>query len=89
MKQIDISTLTEPLSADSPAGPDLEYDPAFVALEDAARTEPEQQFGDTIVAAEEPAWDRVRDLAVELLARSKDLRAALYLLQALVHGHGL
>lgn len=89
MKQIDISTLTEPLSADSPAGPDLEYDPAFVALEDAARTEPEQQFGDTIVAAEEPAWDRVRDLAVELLARSKDLRAALYLLQALVHGNGL
>jgi type VI secretion system protein ImpA len=67
----------------------LEYDPDFVALEDAVRIEPEQQFGDTIVPAEEPEWESVRELAVELLSRTKDLRAAVHLVGALVHGNGL
>jgi type VI secretion system protein ImpA len=89
MKPIDIASLSQPISPDSPAGPDLEYDAGFVALEDAARVEPEQQFGDTIVAAEEPDWEKVHDLAVDLLSRSKDLRAATYLVQALVHLNGL
>jgi len=89
MKRIDISSLSEPISADSPAGPDLEYDSEFIALEEAARTEPEQQFGSTIVAAAEPEWDSVRNLAVALLSRSKDLRVTMYLVQALTHGNGL
>ena len=89
MKRIDIPSLSEPISPDSPSGPDLEYDPGFVGLEEAARREPEQQFGDTIVAAEEPDWEAVRDLALELLSRSKDLRAATYLVQALVQGEGM
>lgn len=89
MKPIDVQALTAPISEDPPSGPDLEYDPASVALEEAARAQPEQQFGDTIVAAAEPDWARVRDLAVGLLERSKDLRAALYLVQALTQGNGL
>jgi type VI secretion system protein ImpA len=89
MKPIDVQALTAPISEDAPSGPDLEYDPASVALEEAARTQPEQQFGDTIVAAGEPDWAKVRDLAVGLLERSKDLRAALYLVQALTQGNGL
>jgi len=89
MKQIDVMSLAVPISADAPSGQDLEYDHSFAALEDAVRTEPEQQFGETVVAAEEPDWVTVRDLAVEILSRSKDLRAAVYLVQALVHGNGL
>lgn len=89
MKPIDVQALIAPISEDAPSGPDLEYDSASVALEEAARAQPEQQFGDTIVAAAEPDWARVRDLAVGLLERSKDLRAALYLVQALTQGNGL
>lgn len=89
MKPIDVQALTAPVSEDAPSGPDLEYDPASVALEEAARTQPEQQFGDTIVAAGEPDWAKVRDLSVGLLERSKDLRVALYLVQALTQGNGL
>ena len=89
MKSIDVEALARPISAEEPSGPDLEYDPDFMALEEAARTEPEQQFGDTIVAAREPDWPKVRELACAVLARSKDLRAALYLVQALTQGNGL
>ena len=89
MKPIDVQSLAAPISTDAPSGPDLEYDPALVALEEALRAEPEQQFGDIIVAAGQPDWTKVRDLAVEVLERSKDLRAALYLVQALTQGNGL
>lgn len=89
MDTIDIQSLTQPISADAPSGEDLEYDQAFVELEDAVRTEPEQQFGDTLIAATEPEWDSVRKRAAALLTRTKDLRVALYLTQALTHGSGL
>jgi type VI secretion system protein ImpA len=89
MNPIDVSTLTEPVSADAPSGADLEYDPGFIELEESIRIEPEQQFGDTVIAAEEPDWVAVRNLAVELLSHSKDLRAVLYLVQALLKGNGL
>jgi len=89
MQAIDLPSLIQPISADAPSGEDLEYDQEFVALEDAVRTEPEQQFGDTLIAATEPEWESVRQQAVSLLARTKDLRVALYLTQALTHGRGL
>ncbi len=89
MQPIDVEALAKPISAEEPSGPDLEYDPDFMALEEAARTEPEQQFGNTIIAAREPDWPKVRDLACTVLSRSKDLRAALYLVQALTQGNGL
>ena len=37
------------LIAEAPAGPDLSYDPEFLALEQAAQGKAEQQFGDTII----------------------------------------
>lgn len=89
MPAIDLSQLTAPLSSDDPSGPDLEYDPDFLALEQALRVEPEQQFGDTIIAATEVDWKKVLDLSSSLLARTRDLRIALYATQALTHRFGL
>lgn len=89
MTTLPFSELLTPVSADAPAGEDLEYDPQFVAIEDAMRSEPEQQFGDTIVAATEADWHTVKGLAQELLLRSKDLRVVVYLVQALTHEDGL
>jgi type VI secretion system protein ImpA len=81
---IDIESLLAPVSAESPCGPDLEYDPAFLDLDQAARGKPEQQFGDTVIPAEEPDWGAVRAGAIALLGRTKDLRVAVMLLRSLV-----
>lgn len=85
---IDLDQLLAEASESPPCGPDLEYDAAFLELEQASRGKPEQQYGDTVVPAEEPAWVQVRKLAPDLLIRSKDLRVAALLAQALVCTEG-
>jgi type VI secretion system protein ImpA len=89
MASIDSDTLLQPIAEDDPAGPDLEYDPAYLAAFRAAEGTPERQMGGTLVAAEEPDWRQVRDLAQKLLTRSKDLRAAVLFTRALLHIQGL
>jgi type VI secretion system protein ImpA len=81
--------LLEPITADPPCGPDLEYDRDFLALNQAAQGKPEQQFGDTLVPAEEPDWADVRQRAVALFARTKDLRVAVLLTRALTRVDGM
>lgn len=73
---LDLDALLAPLEENPPAGPDLEYDAEWQALERLAQGKPEQQFGDTIIPAEEPDWADVSTRAVALLGRSKDLRSA-------------
>jgi type VI secretion system protein ImpA len=65
MALIDVDALLAPVSEDAPCGPDLEYDAEFLALEDAARGKAEQQFGDTIIPAEDPDWRKVQQLSGE------------------------
>jgi type VI secretion system protein ImpA len=77
MLVIELEPLLAPVSEETPAGPDLGYDPDFAALETAARGKSEQQFGDTVIPAEEPNWRDVIGKAEALLARSKDLRVAI------------
>lgn len=79
---IDIERLCAPVSPDAPCGTDLEYDPDFLSLEKALQGKPEQQFGETIVAAQAPDWREVLGLSEGLLARTKDLRIAVTLLRA-------
>lgn len=80
---MEIESLLNPISEQTPSGPDLEYDQEFLALDQAARGKAEQQFGDTIVAAEEPSWPDVRKRAEALFSRSKDIRIAVPLVRAL------
>ena len=91
MNQIDdsvVDELLQALSQDAPCGNDLEYDPQFLAFEIAAKGKPEVQYGDTITPATEPDWKAVQTLALELLARSRDLRVAVPLTRALLHMQG-
>ena len=74
MPPLDAGTLLEVVSEDSPAGPNLEFDPDFGALERAAQGKPEQQYGGTIIPAEEPDWKEVESQAGALLERTRDLR---------------
>ena len=89
MAILDVDRLLEPVSDDSPCGPNLEYDDAYAAFERAARGKAEQQYGETIIPAEEPDWPEVRRLGVELVARTKDLRVACQLARGLLETDGL
>lgn len=62
----------EPLDGEA-CGDDLEYDPTFLELDQAAAGKPETQFA----AAEPPQWPQVRELAEDLLGRTRDLRVGM------------
>ncbi len=81
---MELAVLLEEISFQAACGPNLEYDPEFMALEQAAQGKPEQQFGDMIVPAVEPDWDDVRARAEALFSRTKDLRVAILLVRALL-----
>jgi len=86
---IDVEKLLAEISPDAPCGEDLSYDPAFLELERVARGTEEQQVGDTIVPAEEPNWRDVRDQALALMERTKNLSVIKYLVVSLMSIEGL
>ena len=71
-----------PISEESPSGDDLEYSQEFAELEAAATQTPEQEFGDVLIPAKAPEWQRVLELATALSKRSHDLRVLLLLARA-------
>lgn len=81
---MQIADLLTEIAPDAACGPDLEYDADFLALEQAAKGKPEQQFGDTIVPAVDPNWVEVHTRAEALFSRTKDLRVAVLLTRALL-----
>lgn len=89
MIDLDLEGLLAPISSDSACGPDLTYDPDFLALEQAAQGKSEQQFGDTVIPAEEPDWQDVKRRSEALLSRSKDLRVAVLLARAVTRLHNV
>lgn len=64
---------------DAPSGENLEYDPEFMAMEVAAQPEEERQAGDEIVEGKDPDYKDLAEKARGVLARSHDIRAAVYL----------
>ena len=89
MNPLPVEELLAPLSEDAPCGTDLEYDTAFLALQEGARGKPEQQFGDTLIAAQPPDWREVFDQALSLARRTRDLRVAVLLARSAARLHGL
>ena len=89
MRIVDVEALLQVLSEAEPCGPNLEYDPAFFELEQAALGKPEVQYGDTITPAVPPEWKVVKKQALDLLDRTRDLRVAVPLLRSLLALHGL
>lgn len=78
-----------PLTDGTPAGPNLELDPAFSELERAAQGKPESQYGETVEPAVPPVWKDVAALAESLLERTRDLRVMALLAVARLHLHGI
>ncbi|MEO0387070.1 MAG: type VI secretion system protein TssA [Pseudomonadota bacterium] len=79
---MDLTELLGTFDDGSGPGEDMEYEPAFTALELAAKPGEERVMGDEVLEAEEPNWREVRDKALEVLTESKDLRAAIHLARA-------
>ena len=89
LSQSTLESLATPISAEQPSGPDIAYDPDFIEFEGLATAKAEQQFGETIMPAEEPNWGVVAERAETLLQKSKDLRVAVALTRALTHQSGI
>lgn len=89
MSIVDVDVLLEDLEEAAPCGPNLEYDPAFMELEQSALGKPEVQYGDTIVPAVPPEWKQVKKQALDLFARTRDLRVAMPLVRALLALHAM
>jgi type VI secretion system protein ImpA len=89
MSIVDVDVLLQEVEAGMPCGPNLEYDPLFLELEQNALGKPEVQYGSTIVPAVPPEWKLVKKQAFELLGRSRDLRVAMLLLRALLALHAI
>lgn len=74
---------------DEPSGENLEYDPAFISLELAAQTSEEQVFGDSVTPAQGPDHKEVVAQAKDVLSRSHDLRAAIFMAPSLLALEGM
>ena len=79
-----VNSWLEPLEGNA-CGDDLEYDPAFLELDQAAAGKPETQFA----SAEPPQWPQVLELAEGLQGRTRDLRVALLWGRAELNLNGL
>ncbi|MEM9125618.1 MAG: type VI secretion system protein TssA [Pseudomonadota bacterium] len=82
---MDLTSYLEPRDDEPPSGENLEYDPAFTDLEIAAQPGEERQMGDEVVAAEEQDWGDVEEKSLTVMGKSHDLRAAVYLAEAVLH----
>jgi type VI secretion system protein ImpA len=85
---INSEQLLSPISGAEPSGANLEYDPAFAAVERAAQGKPEQRMGESIVPSEPPDWSSVLEQCLALLGRTRDLRVAVQLTNALLERSG-
>lgn len=89
-----VSNWLLPLGDDSPAGPNLEYDPEFLQLETASRAQPEQEFSNSdagtkiTIEGQGPDWVEVRRVSESLLGRTRDLRVAVYYTRAMLRLDG-
>ena len=79
---MDIDALLQSHGDDAPSGEDLEDDPVFTELEIAATHGEERQMGDDILPPEDPDYKEVAAKAQDILARSHDLRAGIFLAEA-------
>ncbi|MFL9866916.1 type VI secretion system protein TssA [Paraburkholderia fungorum] len=89
MNVFDADAILTELSADAPCGSDLEYDAAFLELEELAKGKEEAQFGATVIAGEPPDWKAIRKACLALFTRTRDLRITIHLTRALLETEGV
>lgn len=88
--QIDLEGLLGPLAGSSPSGRDLVWEPEYDAIREARRSEDESlEQGAWRRKPKAAEWPRVIELAEDCLGqKSKDLRIATWMAEALTRLHG-
>ena len=86
---LDLTTAFADISAEEPTGANLEFDAEFTDFERLAQGKPEQQYGSTVVPAEEPVWKDVVAAGWSLMERTCDLRVFAQLAVARLQREGL
>ncbi len=80
---MEISHYLSEISQDSSCGDYLEYDPEYQEMERLSKGSPEIQYGDDITApAEEGNWQKVKEKALSLLDRTRDIYVTVFLAMA-------
>ncbi|MDR2625649.1 MAG: type VI secretion system ImpA family N-terminal domain-containing protein [Zoogloeaceae bacterium] len=82
---IDTREYLAALSETEPCGPNLEYDPEYVALQTRMIPKGDAQYGDFVKAPEEPNWGEVERECLRMLSRSRDITILLLLLRCRIH----
>lgn len=86
---MNLEGLLQPKDEGSPSGENLEYDPVFMELELAAQPKEGTEMGSAVTEAEPPDYREMSKKAQEVLERSHDLRAAVYLADAALNMEGM
>ncbi|MEP1329976.1 type VI secretion system protein TssA [Pseudophaeobacter sp.] len=86
---MDPAVFLQARSEGAPSGDNLEYDPAFTEMELAAQPGDETVVGDERIEASDPDYQVVAEKSLEILERSHDLRAAVFLADAVLQSDGL
>ncbi len=86
---ISLDEAMQSLGDEAPSGTDLGYDPAFDTLARMNQPTEERVIGDSVIEATDPDYDKVVEMATELLGRSRDVRIAVILANATLRTQGL
>lgn len=86
---MDPERLLKPKGDDAPSGENLEYEPTFTEMELAAQPVEEQQVGDSTTQGQDPDYSEVVVKALAVLEKSHDVRAGVFLADAILHTEGL
>ncbi|MRT15093.1 type VI secretion system protein TssA [Enterobacteriaceae bacterium RIT711] len=87
-----IESLLAPISPESPAGENLEFEPIFDEIRSARESDPDylQQDEWSVSEPRKADWNRVRTLSENaLIEQSKDLQLASWFVEALLYQQGL
>ncbi len=85
----DLAALADAIDPHCPSGDDLAYTDRYAEMERLAQGRAEQQYGEAIFEAQEPAWESLLEQALELAAHTHDLRVGVYLTLGLTRIRGL
>jgi type VI secretion system protein ImpA len=88
MDRIPLNKLLEPCSADGGVGQNLEYDSRHISMCEHAEGTPEQEYGETLIAAQAPDWRELYKTSSELSIETRDLRVAVMMSESLCRLQG-
>lgn len=87
---ISTEIYNEPINVENPTGSNVEYDEDYQKLLVMLQEKPEQQFGDLIIEAQRPDWEKIHKICGEIiLNKSKDLNVMSYYTQSSIACFGL